>query len=61
MNLVTVCGHNTTMLYHMLRHYQPNVKNFFVNIYANYKDDPIIEEATSICRELGIEPHKVWI
>ena len=61
MNLVTVCGHNTTMLYHMLRHYQPNVKNFFVNIYANYEDDPIIEEATSICRELGIEPHKVWI
>ena len=49
------------MLYHMLRHYQPNVKNFFVNIYANYEDDPIIEEATSICRELGIEPHKVWI
>ena len=49
------------MLYHMLRHYKPFVKNFFVNIYANYKDDPIIEEATSICKELGIEPHKVWI
>ena len=61
MNLVTVCGHNTTMLYHMLRHYQPIVKHFYVNIYANYEDDPIIEEATSICRELGIEPHKVWI
>src|SRR6056300_617054 len=61
MNLVTVCGHNTTMLYHMLRHYQPTVKHFYVNIYANYEDDPIIEEATSICRELGIEPHKVWI
>jgi len=61
MNLVTVCGHNTTMLYHMLRHYKPNVKNFFVNIYANYEDDPIIEEATSICREVGIEPYKIWI
>ena len=61
MNLVTVCGHNTTMLYHMLRHYKPIVKNFFVNIYANYKSDPIIEEITSICNELDIEPHKVWI
>ena len=61
MNLVTVCGHNTTMLYHMLRHYKPIVKNFFVNIYANYEDDPIINEATSICNELDIEPHKVWI
>ena len=61
MNLVTVCGHNTTMLYHMLQHYSPIVESFYVNIYANYEDDPIIEEATSICRELGIEPHKVWI
>ena len=60
-NLVTVCGHNTTMLYHMLRHYKPIVKNFFVNIYANYEEDPIINEATSICNELDIEPHKVWI
>ena len=57
MNLVTVCGHNTTMLYHMLQHYSPIVESFYVNIYANYEDDPIIEEATSICRELGIEPH----
>ena len=61
MNLVTVCGHNTTMLYHMLQHYSPIVDNFYVNIYANYENDPIIEEATSICSELGIEPHKVWI
>ncbi len=61
MNLVTVCGHNTTMLYHMLQHYNPIVDNFYVNIYANYENDPIIEEATSICSELGIEPHKVWI
>ena len=49
------------MLYHMLQHYSPIVESFYVNIYANYEDDPIIEEATSICRELGIEPHKVWI
>ena len=61
MNLVTVCGHNTTMLYHMLRHYQPYVKNFYVNIYANYKDDPIIDEVTSICSELNIKPYRIWI
>ena len=44
-----------------IQHYSPIVESFYVNIYANYEDDPIIEEATSICRELGIEPHKVWI
>ena len=61
MNLVTVCGHNTTMLYHMLRHYKPIVKHFFVVIYGHHKDDPVIEEAKSICGELGIEPYKVVI
>ena len=61
MNLVTVCGHNTTMLYHMLRHYKPIVKHFFVVIYGHHKDDPVIEEAKSICSELGIEPYKVVI
>ena len=55
MNLVTVCGHNTTMLYHMLRHYKPIVKHFFVVIYGHHKDDPVIEEAKSICSELGIQ------
>ena len=29
-NLVTVCGYNTTMLHHMLDHYQYNVKEIFV-------------------------------
>ena len=43
-NLVTVCGHNTTMLHHMLRHYQYNVKEIFVVLYAHHKDDPVIEE-----------------
>ena len=61
MNLVTVCGHNTTMLHHLLVHYQPLVKNFYVNIYANFKQDPIIKEVTSICENLGIKPFKVWI
>ena len=30
MNLVTSCGHNTTMLYHMLKHYEPIVDEFYV-------------------------------
>ena len=61
MNLVTVCGHNTTMLYHMLRHYYPYVKDFFVIIYAHYKDDPVIEEATSILDKLNLKPYKIVI
>ena len=47
-NLVTVCGHNTTMLHHMLRHYQHNVKEIFVVLYAHHKDDPVIEEGKQI-------------
>ena len=39
MNLVTVCGHNTTMLYHMLKHYEPIVDEFYVIVYANHKND----------------------
>jgi len=61
MNLVTVCGHNTTMLYHMLRHYYPYVKDFFVIIYAHHKNDPVIEEATSILDKLNLKPHKIAI
>ena len=59
MNLVTVCGHNTTMLYHMLRYYYPYVKDFFVIIYAHHKDDPVIEEATFILDKLNLKPYKI--
>ena len=55
-NLVTVCGHNTTMLYHMLRHYKPIVNDFFVIIYATWRNDPIIEETTSILEEFNLKP-----
>ena len=61
MNLVTVCGHNTTMLYHMLRHYENDVKDYFVIIYAHHKNDPVIEEGISICEDFGIKPHRVSI
>ena len=61
MNLVTVCGHNTTMLYHMLRYYYPYVKDFFVIIYAHHKKDPVIEEATSILDKLNLKPYQIVI
>ena len=45
----------------MLRHYYPYVKDFFVIIYAHHKDDPVIEEATSILDKLNLKPYKVAI
>ena len=47
MNLVTVCGHNTTMLYHMLKHYEPIVDEFYVIVYANHKNDFIVAASYS--------------
>ena len=61
MNFVTVCGHNTAMLNHLLIYYKPYIENFYVNIYETHSKDPIIEQANSICAELGITPYKIWI
>ena len=36
MNLVTVCGHNTTMLYHMLNHYHLHMDEIFIVLYAHH-------------------------
>ena len=58
-NLVTVCGHNTTMLYHMLRHYQYNVKEIFVILYAHHKKDPVIEQGLHILEKFNLKPHKI--
>ena len=60
-NLVTVCGHNTTMLYHMLQHYIDIVNDFFVVVYAHHDRDPVIEEATYILDKFNLKPHKVVI
>jgi len=60
-NLVTVCGHNTTMLHHMLRHYQHNVKEIFVVLYAHHKDDPVIEEGKQILEKFNLKPYKIAI
>ena len=53
MNLVTVCGHNTTMLYHMLNHYHLHMDEIFVVLYAHHKKDPIIEQGLHILEKFN--------
>ena len=52
-NLVTVCGHNTTMLRHMLNHYKDIVDDIFVVAYLHKKDDGVLEEIKKIVSEIG--------
>jgi len=54
-NLVTVVGHNITMLPHMLEHYKNIVDEIYVVVYRQHKNDGILDEIKS----LGITPHKV--
>ena len=61
MNLVTICGHNTTMLYHMLNHYHLHMDEIFVVLYAHHKKDPVIEEAQFILEKFNLKPHKIVI
>ena len=56
MNLVTVCGHNTTMLYHMLNHYHLHMDEIFVVLYAHHKKDPIIEQGLHILEKFNLKP-----
>ena len=51
MNLVTVCGHNTTMLRHMLNHYKDFVDEIFVVVYLSTDKDKILSEATEITKK----------
>ena len=58
LNLVTVVGHNITMLPHMLEYYQNIVRNkdnIFIVVYRQSEDDGILEQI----EELGITPYKV--
>ena len=57
LNLVTVVGHNITMLPHMLEYYQQFVdeKNIFIVVYRQNENDGILEQI----EELGITPYKV--
>jgi hypothetical protein len=54
-NLVTVVGHNITMLPHMLNHYKDIVDEIYVVVYRQSEDDGILKEIT----DLGIEPYLV--
>lgn len=57
LNLVTVTGHNTVMLPHMLSHYKEIVDNIYVVVYLQTEDDPVLQQV----EDLGITPHKVVI
>ena len=54
-NLVTVVGHNITMLPHMLEHYKNIVDEIYVVVYRQHENDGILDEIKS----LGITPYKV--
>lgn len=54
-NLVTVVGHNTTLLPHMLKHYKDIVDDIYVVVYRQHELDGILEEVTN----LGIKPYKI--
>jgi len=55
LNLVTVVGHNTTLLPHMLKHYKDIVDDIYVVVYRQHELDGILEEVVN----LGIKPYKI--
>ena len=57
-NLVTVCGHNTTMLKHMLNHYKDIVDDIFVVVYLSSDKDKVLSEVDEITRDLNIDIHR---
>ena len=57
-NLVTVCGHNTTMLKHMLNHYKYIVDDIFVVVYLSSDKDKVLSEVNEITRDLNIDIHR---
>ena len=61
MNLVTVCGHNTTMLKHMLNHYKDIVDEILVVVYLSSDKDKVLSEVNEITRDLNIDIHKKTI
>jgi hypothetical protein len=54
-NLVTVVGHNTTLLPHMLNHYKNIVDEIYVVVYRQHELDGILEDVIN----LGIKPFKI--
>ena len=60
-NLVTVCGHNTTMLRHMLQHYKDFVDEIYVVVYLSSDKDRVLSEVKEITNDLNIDIHKQTI
>ena len=60
-NLVTVCGHNTTMLRHMLNHYKDIVDEIFVVVYLSSNKDKVLSEVKQITKDLNIDIHDTTI
>ena len=60
-NLVTVCGHNTTMLRHMLNHYKDFIDEIFVVVYLSSDKDRVLSEVKEITRDLNIDIHRKTI
>ena len=60
-NLVTVCGHNTTMLRHMLQHYKDFVDEIYVVVYLSSDKDRVLSEVKEIIRDLNIDIHKTTV
>lgn len=56
-NLVTVTGHHTHTLPHMINHYKDIVDEVYVVVYMQSENDSILNEVKS----LGIDPFKVVI
>jgi hypothetical protein len=54
-NLVTVVGHNTTLLPHMLNHYKDIVDDIYVVVYRQHELDGILEEVIN----LGIKHYNI--
>ena len=52
LNLVTVVGHNTHLLPHMLKHYEGKVDKIYVAVYRQDENDGVLEEVL----DLGIKP-----
>lgn len=55
LNLVTVVGHNITMLPHMIDHYKDMVDDIYVVVYRQHEEDGIVEQI----KELDIPIYKV--
>ena len=60
-NLVTVCGHNTTMLRYMLNHYKDIVDEIFVVVYLSSNKDKVLSEVKQITKDLNIDIHDTTI